>query len=112
MTRDYPGKFGLIASLPVPDRDGALKEIEYAYDTLKTDGISMYSGGTLPVLVGRINDRYPKDKKYRQYAPQGAMHELEKYDFRDRACVLRNANGGAAEIRTDYTHHVRYGFSG
>ena len=43
MTRDYPGKFGLIASLPMPDPDGALKEIEYAYDTLKTDGISMYT---------------------------------------------------------------------
>lgn len=43
--------------------------------------ILAHSGGTLPVLSGRINDRYPNDQKYRQYAPQGALHELQKFDF-------------------------------
>jgi 6-methylsalicylate decarboxylase len=41
MVHDYPGKFGLFASLPIPDIDASLKEIAYAYDTLRADGICM-----------------------------------------------------------------------
>jgi 6-methylsalicylate decarboxylase len=37
----YKGRFGMFATLPMPDVDGTLKEIAYAYDTLKTDGVAM-----------------------------------------------------------------------
>jgi predicted TIM-barrel fold metal-dependent hydrolase len=43
MARNYPVRFGLFAGLPWPDVDGSLKEVAYAFDALKADGIGMYT---------------------------------------------------------------------
>jgi 6-methylsalicylate decarboxylase len=43
MVRDRPGRYGLFAPLSMLDVDATLKEIEYAFDTLKADGINLQS---------------------------------------------------------------------
>jgi predicted TIM-barrel fold metal-dependent hydrolase len=43
MVRDHPGRFGLFAALSMLNVNAALREIEYAFDTLKADGIGLQS---------------------------------------------------------------------
>ncbi|HTM12251.1 MAG TPA: amidohydrolase family protein, partial [Bryobacteraceae bacterium] len=40
---DRPQRFGFFAALPLPAADATLKEIEYAFDTLKADGVAVFS---------------------------------------------------------------------
>jgi len=41
--RQRPDRFGGFAALPLPDVDGSLEQIEYVFDTLELDGVSMFT---------------------------------------------------------------------
>ncbi len=43
LVQRYPTRFGLFAAMPLPDIDATLQEIAYAYDTLKVDGVGIFT---------------------------------------------------------------------
>jgi 6-methylsalicylate decarboxylase len=56
LRRDHPARFGVFASLPLPDVDASLREIEYVFSTLSVDGVILYTN---------YDGRYPGDDQFR-----------------------------------------------
>jgi 6-methylsalicylate decarboxylase len=64
VSRDDPEHFGGFATMPLPDVDASLRELEYALDSLGLDGVVLYSSA---------GDRYLGDRSYDPF-----FEELER----------------------------------
>jgi predicted TIM-barrel fold metal-dependent hydrolase len=56
MVGEHPGRFGQFATLPMIDLDSTLKEIAYAFDELRVDGVGLQTN---------YGDKWPGDVAYR-----------------------------------------------
>jgi predicted TIM-barrel fold metal-dependent hydrolase len=112
MVADYKGRFGLFAVLPLPDIDASLKEIEYAFDTLKADGVglltsygNMWLGDVrLRPVFDELNRRgavvytHPTDAPCCHNLANASPATLEWFTDTARSIMSLIAEGGGARL--------------
>ena len=101
MSRNYPGRFGLFATLPMLDIDATLKELDYAFDVLEADGVGLQTN---------YGDKWPGDPMYKPVFEELNRRKTVVY-FHPLAasCCARHAVGtipAVIEVPHDTTRAV------
>jgi 6-methylsalicylate decarboxylase len=122
LSRDYPGRFGNFAALPLPDVEGSLAEAVYALDVLKADGIGLLSsyGKTYPgdpsfrPLFAELNRRkavvfvHPTSPQCCATSLPGMPATLDEFMFEVTRSITSMLFGGTfaqfPDIRFIFTH--------
>ena len=107
LVSDYPGRFGIFTTLPLPDIDGSLREIEYGFDKLKADGVYMFTNWGGKALYG---DKYLGDPALAPiYEELNRRNALVYTHPKDAACcheILPGVNGATIEYPMDTTRTI------
>jgi 6-methylsalicylate decarboxylase len=101
LVNDHPGCFGMFATVPMPDVDGTLREIEYAFDTLHADGIC---------LLTSYQSKYLGDKAFAPVMDELNRRKAVVYTHPVRPDCCRNLIPDVAEtvidLSTDTTRTI------
>lgn len=104
---DYPGRFGMFTMLPLPDIDASLKEVEYGFDTLKSDGVYMYTNWGGKALYG---DKYLGDPALAPVYEELNRRKAVVYTHpKDAACcegIIPGVGSGTIEYPIDTARSI------
>jgi predicted TIM-barrel fold metal-dependent hydrolase len=95
MVRDRPGRYALFATLPMLEIDSTLKELEYALDTLKADGIGLQTS---------YGDKWPGDAFYRPVFQELNRRKSVVYFHPLAANCCGNLSYGTFPAVVEYPH--------
>jgi predicted TIM-barrel fold metal-dependent hydrolase len=98
---DHPRRFGLFATLPLPDIEASLREVEYAFDTLNADGVGLFTS---------YGDRWLGDPAFDPVFAELNRRRAVVYTHPNTANCCRNLlpgiGDGAIEWGTDTTRAI------
>lgn len=98
---DHPGRFGLFALLPMPHVDETLKEIAYAFDVLKCDGVAFMTS---------YGDKFLGDKAFAPVMDELHRRKATAYTHPNEPACCRNLSvgvpTGVIEWGTDTTRTI------
>jgi predicted TIM-barrel fold metal-dependent hydrolase len=101
LAADHPRRFGVFAALPLPNIDASLRELEYAFDTLKADGLGLFTS---------YQDKWLGDPAFNPVFEELNRRNAVVYTHPNTANCCRNLlpgiGDGAIEWGTDTTRAI------
>ncbi len=90
---DHPGRFGLFALLPMPHVDETLREIAYAFDVLKCDGVAFMTS---------YGDKLLGDKAFAPVMDELQRRKATAYTHPNEPACCRNLSTGVPSVIIEY----------
>lgn len=93
LTQDHPGRFGMFALLPMPHVDETLKEIAYAFDVLKCDGVAFMTS---------YGDKFLGDKAFAPVMDELHRRKATAYTHPNEPACCRNLATSVPSVIIEY----------
>jgi 6-methylsalicylate decarboxylase len=90
---EHPGRFGVFALLPMPHVDETLREIAYAFDVLKCDGVAFMTS---------YGDKLLGDKAFAPVMDELHRRKATAYTHPNEPACCRNLTTGVPSVIIEY----------